>query len=573
MKSRISRGKDSLRKQLLKRGYRPDAGLIAPASMAQAIPHALLESTRRLVDQALTSKSIGQGAATTLAQGVYRSMMLMRWSKLATLLLVVGASATGATILAHKQVAFGEDKGSSQPGDAPKPLAELQSTTIKPGPLKVSAVERGNLEASRSLTVKNPTIASRVVSALPYGKRVTAGQVVLELDPEPYLSRVESLRKPVSAAKLAFEEAELQAELAKGEYEEDKNVNLPKAEAKSLNAIKLAESEKEEHEYSLTRIQKIQGRVQGLQANNDRAMDVAAINAELDIVDRIQREKLAIKRADLAIAEARLAHQIFLDFEKSSRLKALEMQFQIKQKIEHERVRDYESAQEPLQKLYRGVEACHVKTDIDGILVYDYGFDPDEAVEDGSIISVQPNQPMFRVFNDQEPMRVNATVREAIVDQVAKGQKVLITVDAFPGQRFSGTVASIAPRPIKDAMNRPPGPIKFYTTMIDLDKVETALRPGMTAGVEIIIKEIDRTLAVPVSAVLHLDNKDQIAIKKSGGDIEWREVTLGATNGEVVEVRKGISSGEEVIVTPLELLSEAERKERLGKPRRPARRR
>ena len=81
----------------------------------------------------------------------------------------------------------------------------------------------------------------------------------------------------------------------------------------------------------------------------------------------------------------------------------------------------------------------------------------------------------------------------------------------------------------------------------------------MTAQVEILVAELDNVLSVPVQAVLHYDGKDQVAVKKPDGGFAWREVTLGASNDKVIEIKKGIQSGEHVALDPLSLLTEKER--------------
>ena len=77
-------------------------------------------------------------------------------------------------------------------------------------------------------------------------------------------------------------------------------------------------------------------------------------------------------------------------------------------------------------------------------------------------------------------------------------------------------------------------------------------------------------LAVPVAAILQFDGKDHVAVKKPGGGFEWREVTLGETDGKSVEIKQGLRAGESVILDPVGLMSEAERRAKLGTPTAPA---
>ncbi len=94
----------------------------------------------------------------------------------------------------------------------------------------------------------------------------------------------------------------------------------------------------------------------------------------------------------------------------------------------------------------------------------------------------------------------------------------------------------------------------------------------MTAAVEILIYQADNVLSVPDQAILEFDGKYHVAVKKSGGGFDWREVTVGQANEKYVEVKQGLQSGDVVILEPLSLMSEAEKREKLTKPPTPAER-
>jgi multidrug efflux pump subunit AcrA (membrane-fusion protein) len=108
--------------------------------------------------------------------------------------------------------------------------------------------------------------------------------------------------------------------------------------------------------------------------------------------------------------------------------------------------------------------------------------------------------------------------------------------------------------------------VKFYTTLVQLDDPHPGLRPGMTAQVEIRVAERDNVLSVPVQAVFRSGGKDHVAVKKPDGGFEWREVTLGLSNGKLVEVKEGLRDGERVSLDPRSLLSEDEPREKLDTP-------
>ncbi len=124
--------------------------------------------------------------------------------------------------------------------------------------------------------------------------------------------------------------------------------------------------------------------------------------------------------------------------------------------------------------------------------------------------------------------------------------------------------------PLPDPTNFRSSGIKVYTTKVKIDQPLPGLRPGMTAQVEILVSELDNVLSVPVEAVVHYDDKDHVAVKKPGGGFEWREVTLGLSNEQSVEVKQGIQSGELVVTQPLALMSDEQKRTIRRSPSPPA---
>ena len=139
--------------------------------------------------------------------------------------------------------------------------------------------------------------------------------------------------------------------------------------------------------------------------------------------------------------------------------------------------------------------------------------------------------------------------------QVKRGQKAWIRVDALPDRELNGVVRSVAPLPDPtDFFAR--NDVKRHATKVEIEKPPTGIRLGMTAQVEIVVSKLENVLGVPVEAVVRTAGKDQVAVKNSAGTFEWRDVTLGQSNARYVEVKNGIKSGDLVAVEPRALLSE-----------------
>jgi len=72
-------------------------------------------------------------------------------------------------------------------------------------------------------------------------------------------------------------------------------------------------------------------------------------------------------------------------------------------------------------------------------------------------------------------------------------------------------------------------------------------------------------LSVPVASVVHIDDKNRVAVRNPEGAIELREVTLGKSNAQAVEVKRGLQAGDRVFLDPKARMTEPAQ----GVPRRP----
>ena len=102
---------------------------------------------------------------------------------------------------------------------------------------------------------------------------------------------------------------------------------------------------------------------------------------------------------------------------------------------------------------------------------------------------------LFVIARDLQKMELQASVDEADIARVAPGQTVAFTVDAHGARQFTGRVSQVRLQPLV-AQN-----VVSYTTMIDVENPDLALKPGMTATVRIETARSDDTLRVPAAAV------------------------------------------------------------------------
>ncbi len=208
VKSRQARARERLRDRLTRRGVAPGlAPLAAWPRIDASLPASLVDSTTVAAVRFVASRAIAPGTAAALAREVIRSMIILRWTKAATLLVALGAAASGAGLIA-------QDRG-QKPGDAPKPdekaqaaqLADPSVVEAKPGKLALTISERGNLEASRSRDVLCEVEGNTTIIMIkPEGSAVRQGEVVAELDSATLRDRLVNQRINTQQAEASYKQ-------------------------------------------------------------------------------------------------------------------------------------------------------------------------------------------------------------------------------------------------------------------------------------------------------------------------------------------------------------------------------
>ena len=125
-------------------------------------------------------------------------------------------------------------------------------------------------------------------------------------------------------------------------------------------------------------------------------------------------------------------------------------------------------------------------------------------VEAGEVvITGTMNNPgtQIRVVSDLSRMLVRADVDETDVVDLKIGQKTKITVDALPDTSFAGTVTEIGNTAKRTLSGGSEGQTNFEVKVV-FDQDVPQVRPGMTADVEIETGTREKTLGVPIQAVV-----------------------------------------------------------------------
>jgi HlyD family secretion protein len=204
--------------------------------------------------------------------------------------------------------------------------------------------------------------------------------------------------------------------------------------------------------------------------------------------------------------------------------------------------------EERLEKFRDQVELCTIRAPHDGFLIHANEPDDDPRIDVGVI--VRQKMDLF-YLPDLSHMEVATLLHESILHRVKDGMPARVRVESLPQYVLEGHVASIAPLPSYrsvptslDVMN--------YVGHIRLNGIPEGLLPGMTAEVEILTDSVQDALVIPVEA-LGYDSGREFCYVARPDFLERREVKVGETSANLLEVTAGLSEGEEVILNPGEV--------------------
>ncbi|MFT3767070.1 MAG: efflux RND transporter periplasmic adaptor subunit [Minicystis sp.] len=165
------------------------------------------------------------------------------------------------------------------------------------------------------------------------------------------------------------------------------------------------------------------------------------------------------------------------------------------------------------------LEYTRIYSPIDGVVIT-------RSIDPGQTVAASFQAPvLFVIAQDLRKMRVLADVDEADVGKLKEGMTADVRVDAFPGEKFKGSVSQVRFSP-----NSQSG-VVTYAAVIDVDNPDIKLRPGMTATVTIKTAEVLAATRLPNAA---LRFKPSPPVDKDGKKIPQEPLpALGANKGRI----------------------------------------
>jgi RND family efflux transporter MFP subunit len=160
-----------------------------------------------------------------------------------------------------------------------------------------------------------------------------------------------------------------------------------------------------------------------------------------------------------------------------------------------------------------------------------------------------PSQELFHMAAIDR-LRVFVAVPEVYAPAARPGAQATLTLDAFPGRTFRGTLVRTA--------NAIDLTARTLLVEVDVDNPKGELLPGAYVFVHLQLPKNVRSVTIPVNALIFRAQGLQVAVVRDG-QAQLVPITIGRDDGGFVEVVRGLEPSDQVIVAPSDSLTSGTR--------------
>ena len=366
---------------------------------------------------------------------------------------------------------------------------------VKRGDFKVTVTTSGELRAPKFVQIQLPPNAMtaqvfngmKILSLVPEGTIVKEGEKVAEIDRSPLATKHTEVTLSLQKVEAQYEQAMLDSTLNLGKARED------------MKTMELSLEEK-----------------------------------------RIAKEQ--------AIYEApSVKRQAELDYEKAERAQAqAKIDYKTKTEQAMAKMREVGADRDRQRNLLKNImdvmSGMTISAPASGMVIYVKEWNGKKKTVNST---VSPWDPTVATLPDLSVMESITYVNEIDVRKLRVGQPVNVTLDADPSKSLVGTIKQVA----NVGEQRPNSDAKVFEVLVNIEKPDTALRPGMTTGNVVETQALKDVLYMPLDALV-VEDGIPVVFKQDGGRVIKQEVATGAMNDDEVVVIKGLSEGETVLLSP-----------------------
>jgi RND family efflux transporter MFP subunit len=166
------------------------------------------------------------------------------------------------------------------------------------------------------------------------------------------------------------------------------------------------------------------------------------------------------------------------------------------------------------------------------------GFVASRTVDPGAMVNT--NTAIASVV-DISRLRLVVNVVEKDLRMVSPGDVAEVEVDAYPGEKFHGKIARVAP--VLDPATR------TAAMEVEIPNTDNRLKPGMYARINLTVEERKNALVAPKNAVIDFENKRGVWMPNEENRAQFIPVELGIDGGDNVEILAGLKEGDTFVTT------------------------
>jgi HlyD family secretion protein len=342
---------------------------------------------------------------------------------------------------------------------------------VEKGTVEVNVSATGTVQAVTTVQVGSQVSGTVSWLGADFNSQVSKGQIIARLDPAIFQAQVENAKANVVNAEAAVAAAETE-------------INNQKANlAASKSNLEVTRVQRDDAAALVKRYEELKNVLSG--------RDLEAAQAQANAASaRYEQAAAQVGQVQAANASAKAK----LDQAKAS----------------------VSQAKAQLQQQQVNLDHSIISSPIDGVVV-------SRTVDVGQTVAASLSAPtLFTIANDLTKMQVLASIDEADVGQIRQGISAHFTVDAYPGETFTGEISQL--RLNAQATQN----VVTYSAVIDVANRALKLRPGMTANITILVAKRENVLTIPNAAIRfkpNLTDKEQEAFRAK---IEERRKELEA---------------------------------------------
>jgi HlyD family secretion protein len=417
----------------------------------------------------------------------------------------------------------------------------FQTVTLTNGDLTAIVGATGTVRANQTTTVNWQTSGRIGKVYVKVGDKVTVNQVLAELDPTTLSQNIILARSDLVTAQRNLENLQdsttARSEAEKNLADAQKALDDAKTDryAKNLARVTQAtiDSTKADLIIAQDSLEKAQENYDKFASKPEddlfRAQAWSRLSAAQQKVDQIQinlnwllsrPDPVEVAQADAAIAVA----QSKLD----------DAQREWDRLKDGPDPADLAAAQAKVESIEATLDLPVIKSPINGT-ISDVNAMVGDQVNAGTV--------SFRI-DDISHLLVDVEITEVDINRVEVGQPTKMTFDAISGKEYAGKVTQVA-----SYGENQQGVVNFTVT-VELTDLDPAVKPGMTAAVNVTVEQLTNVLLVPNRAV-RLRNGQRVVYVLRDNQATPVDITIGATSDTNSEVLRGdVKAGDQVILNP-----------------------